>query len=114
MNLNQRRRGDHNGDYQDLVSRPPGDSSGPLLAGEIAHAAVFLVSDDASYITGQMLVIDGGLTRDLLVLPIRAIRFVAAGLLPRRKNTHRAHFVTLASIYTGDRQVDARRSRSVN
>jgi NAD(P)-dependent dehydrogenase (short-subunit alcohol dehydrogenase family) len=32
-------------------------------AGEIANAAAFLVSDKASYITGQSLKVDGGLTR---------------------------------------------------
>lgn len=31
-------------------------------AWEVAHAAVFLLSEEASYITGQSLVVDGGLT----------------------------------------------------
>ena len=31
-------------------------------AWEVAHATVFLLSDDASYITGQTLAVDGGLT----------------------------------------------------
>ena len=31
-------------------------------AGEISKAAVFLVSDDNSYITGQHIVVDGGFT----------------------------------------------------
>ena len=30
-------------------------------AGEIAHAAAFLASDEAAYVTGQVLVVDGGL-----------------------------------------------------
>jgi NAD(P)-dependent dehydrogenase (short-subunit alcohol dehydrogenase family) len=32
------------------------------LADEAARAAVFLVADDASYITGTQLIADGGLT----------------------------------------------------
>jgi NAD(P)-dependent dehydrogenase (short-subunit alcohol dehydrogenase family) len=32
-------------------------------AGEIAHAAVFLASDDSSFITGTELFVDGGLAQ---------------------------------------------------
>ena len=35
------------------------DVDGPR---EVAAAAVFLLSDEASYITGQVLAVDGGLT----------------------------------------------------
>jgi NAD(P)-dependent dehydrogenase (short-subunit alcohol dehydrogenase family) len=31
-------------------------------AWDVAHATLFLVSDEAAYITGQQLVVDGGIT----------------------------------------------------
>jgi len=34
----------------------------PGTTEDIANAVAFLVSDDAKYITGQVLVVDGGLT----------------------------------------------------
>jgi 3-oxoacyl-[acyl-carrier protein] reductase len=34
----------------------------PGNPGDVASAVIFLASDDASYITGQVLAVDGGLT----------------------------------------------------
>ncbi|MET0343546.1 MAG: SDR family NAD(P)-dependent oxidoreductase [Polyangiales bacterium] len=39
---------------------------------EIAHAALFLISDEASYVSGQALPVDGGLSASLPFVPPRA------------------------------------------
>jgi NAD(P)-dependent dehydrogenase (short-subunit alcohol dehydrogenase family) len=38
---------------------------------EIAHAALFLAGDDSSYLNGQALPVDGGLSSSLPVVPPR-------------------------------------------
>lgn len=45
---------------QQLIDRQPMGRLG--LPDEIAHAALYLASDDASFVTGSALIIDGGLT----------------------------------------------------
>ncbi len=36
---------------------------------EIAHAALFLASDDASYVNDQALAVDGGMSSSLPIIP---------------------------------------------
>jgi NAD(P)-dependent dehydrogenase (short-subunit alcohol dehydrogenase family) len=52
-----------------FVERRPAEADIPMQrparADEIASTVAFLISDDASYITGQNLLIDGGLVRSL-------------------------------------------------
>ncbi|MBF6065268.1 glucose 1-dehydrogenase [Nocardia terpenica] len=51
---------DEQGDQQPDIVRTPMRRAG--LPSEIAHAMLFLASDESSYITGAELIVDGGLT----------------------------------------------------
>ena len=53
-----------NGDYEGYVAKrhkqvPMGHMGAPE---DVAHAALYLASDEAAYVTGAELVVDGGIT----------------------------------------------------
>ena len=52
--------GDPSSEYRWIVMSQPLKRLGTM--DEVAGAAVYLASDDAAYITGSVLVIDGGMT----------------------------------------------------
>jgi NAD(P)-dependent dehydrogenase (short-subunit alcohol dehydrogenase family) len=50
-----------------IAQRTPAARSG--VADEIARAALFLASDEASYVNGHALVVDGGLSASIPIVP---------------------------------------------
>lgn len=59
----KRKRKDPGLDQADHLQHPCGRVGKPE---DIAHAAAFLVSEDSAFITGENLVIDGGMTRKMI------------------------------------------------
>ena len=69
-------------------------------AWDIAHASLFLASDEAKYITGVPLVVDGGLTCKFFLRPPPVLAGVLGPSAPRPTSPHELAPVAAASTPT--------------